>query len=351
MTPEPLFVIEREAPGIDACMCPTCKRIFPLRHFKRRLSLEETVARGGRGLFRMEVETRECRECRGPVRYRRLKDMPVKALRAELARAMLPGSGISPVRMAHLQEELERRAYTNAEGGLKAAATKRKVLWAPLLAAVAARANIVRSQMMHWLAPEKRQFMEAEWQLDEAFRGVLDALVMVRRRMHAAVAWGLPLPEGDVHEVWLQFVTSAEHQRVCTAFDAVSEIALRGNGRVPKLPLSMRHVVVGQYLALPGHQALAKVAPPPRLRGRLNTWDGEETLSPKTPLKAPKKRKAPDEGRPFQTRTSRATVPIPPELQLLPQTAKDAKTAQLIDQMVDELEAGARARVEARGDS
>lgn len=346
MTPEPLFVIEREAPGIDACLCPTCKRILPLKHFRRRASLEETIARGGRGMFRMEVDTKECRECRGPTRYRRLRDRPLKELRADLERAMKPGSGISPVRMTHIQAELDRRMLTQAEGGLKAAATKRLAKWGPLLTSLNGRRNTVRSQIARWLSPERRPFSMMESELDELFQSQLDALTMVRRRMHAAVAGGLPLPEGDTRELWLQFVTEAEKQRMVTAFDALYKLSLHGDGKIPSMPV-MRSTPVGQYLRMPGHDVLTRVSPPPRLRG---LYDGEETLPPKAAVtRTPKKRKAPDEGRPFQTRTVKDTVPIPPELQLLPQTAKDAKTAHLIDQMVDELEAGARARVETKG--
>lgn len=270
--PEPLFTIERDAPGVDAAQCPQCRRVFPLGHFRRLCSIEETIARGGMGLHRMRVDTDTCRACRRRAAPR-VRDIPASRLQ-DMLKVGGPRGRFS---VDAILGELARRKQAQVDGGLQTAARNSKEQWAPFFKALwAVRSNIL-ARRKNYEKHRALSAVSAYW--DAWFETNLYALSMAQRRMRRAQVLGLPLPaspNGDPKRVWYGFVTPSERTLAGEAHRMLAVVLLtqaqRRNSYGLNTPLSGSSDV-GAYLAahpdLESHNYKAPSVPllprPPRM--------------------------------------------------------------------------------------
>jgi hypothetical protein len=199
-------------------LCPKCQQTKPIDQFKRYLTPAEAKYRGYSGERRVQIETRNCADCRP-----RRRTKPESFTTAELKKKAKRGE-ISPVLVQLMEKTRTRKALT----AQTAAANKRWDAvrirqWTVLVEAVNAELIDLRQQRAYAKRrgdrPEVLAYVE----------GYAEVLMRLRADLKIALRRGNDSPQ---HKRWQDYLNPAERQTISDFWHAVP-FAMRQAGMRP----------------------------------------------------------------------------------------------------------------------
>ena len=205
-----------------AALCPTCKKIYALKLFTRKLTRLQSKAMGYKGDFPLVVESKHCKYCNA----KKVVGLP-KMSANQLNNKAMSGDLSAAWVEAELKKRVEKVYDAQVRGGIEGAARRKKAVWEPLIAEIQVEIQALNQQKSNALRTGKRELAELLDMLQKMHRVAKGVLELNQRRV-LSVTYE-PMVSAD----WREYFVTDEVRIAAAAWGALPR--LHTSTRVPRI--------------------------------------------------------------------------------------------------------------------